>query len=87
MVGMVPDMFQVPIRAPTPNKIKNGVETEASADPLDLEISSHVCPFLRRIRATTMVLKINATCMGPSAADTTSTAPSIWAAPVIMFLM
>ena len=25
--------------------------------------------------------------MGPSAADTTSMAPSIWAAPEIMFLM
>ena len=25
--------------------------------------------------------------IGPSAADTTSTAPSIWAAPEIMFLM
>ncbi|OPZ76373.1 MAG: hypothetical protein BWY79_01652 [Actinobacteria bacterium ADurb.Bin444] len=48
--------------------------------------------FMNTTRAGTFTWRANNTCsrvwgMGPSAADTTRMAPSIWAAPVIMFLM
>ena len=79
MVGIVPDIFQVPINAPMPNKIKNGVVTDPIAVCADLEMSSQGCPFLRMITATTMSQKINATCTGPSRAFS----PNIKTAPAI----
>jgi hypothetical protein len=70
---MVPDMFQAPISAPTLSRIKTGVVMEASAFFPDLAMSSQECPFFRRIRATTMEQRINATCMGPSIASVPNT--------------
>src|SRR5215468_8461038 len=79
MVGIVPDMFQVPINAPILSKIKIGLTMEASAALPDWTISSHECPFLRMMRLVTMALKISATCIGPSVASDLNkkTAPAI----------
>src|SRR5215469_1413231 len=76
---MVPDMFQVPISAPTASKMKIGVVIDESALRAAFAISSQEYPFLRRIRATTMALRINATCTGPSRASCPNkrTAPTI----------
>jgi hypothetical protein len=63
---MVPDMFHVPMSAPTLNKMKKGVATEASAVPPHLETASQGCPFLRTTSAVTAQLRSNATCTGPS---------------------
>ncbi|MNE59250.1 hypothetical protein D3C80_1543350 [compost metagenome] len=69
MVGMVPDMFQVPINAPTENRIKMAPEMVAMPLRPDSETSSQLWPFFRMTIAVIMVLRMMATCRGPLTAS------------------
>ena len=69
MVGMVPDMFQVPINAPTPNRMKMAVVTEAMPWLAASATASQRWPFFSTTAAVTIEVSSNATCNGPLVAS------------------
>src|SRR3954470_3741444 len=69
-VGMVPAMFQVPIRAPTANRMKTAPMAAVTPPTAASATAATVCPFLKAMRLAKAALSSSATWSGPSVALT-----------------
>src|SRR3954467_11107528 len=69
-VGMVPAMFQVPIRAPTASRMKTAPMAAVTPPTAASATAATVCPFLKATRLAKAALRSNATWSGPSVALT-----------------